>query len=66
MTHKIATTFGIAYRCPFGKRQQKCPLTNTGDLPLKDRYDIITELPPEQIDDILEFHKECSHKREEI
>lgn len=66
MLHKIATTFGIAYRCPFGTRQQACPMMDTGMLPLKDRYDIITNLPTKNLNEILEFHKNCSCKREEI
>ncbi len=65
MTKKIASIFGLAHRCPLGTRQQECPLMNIGGLPLENRYDIITKLPTEKLNDIMEFHEQCSIERED-
>ncbi len=65
MTKKIATVFGLAHRCPLGTRHRECPLMNIGELPLKDRYDIITKLPIEKLNDIVKAHKKCSAARED-
>jgi hypothetical protein len=56
--------FGIAKRCPFGKPDPECPLTEIRNLPLRQRHESICVLSPSQARQVLAYHADCATNRE--
>ncbi|MBI9070128.1 MAG: hypothetical protein JEY94_00930 [Melioribacteraceae bacterium] len=56
--------YGITYACPHGKRKTECPLIEIEHLSLKEKLHWINHLQPDQKRQIINFHLDCSVKRE--
>tara|TARA_B100000315_G_C14556917_1_gene578624 strand:- start:923 stop:1165 length:243 start_codon:yes stop_codon:yes gene_type:complete len=55
---------GLAIECPLGDALKTCPLRELRKLELADRLKMIDDMGDEQIEEILEVHKECARSRE--
>jgi len=55
---------GIAYECPHGKRKTECPLLEIEHLDFYKKVHFIDCLQPDQKKQIVDFHFDCSRKRE--
>lgn len=61
--HKRIWVKGLLIDCIFGESLDKCPAKNLRLLPIEDRMDRADSLSEEELDNIIEFHKECVGKR---
>jgi len=57
--------FGMAYECPYGKRKNDCPLKVVDHLSFKEKVDWVMRLKKENSMVILEYHRNCSRRREQ-
>lgn len=54
----------IAFKCPFCKRENDCPLDKVDHLSNKEKFDWIKGLSKEKVKAIVEYHSNCLNKRE--
>lgn len=55
---------GLVISCPFNTAQDDCPAKNIRKLPIADRMAYVDNLTIQQVDDTLDYHKDCLARRE--
>lgn len=55
---------GLLIACPIGKPLENCPANNARDLPINERLDLVTAMNGSQLDQIIDHHQKCLHRRE--
>lgn len=56
--------YGLLYGCPFGEREEGCPFKQYDFLSFKKKYQLIIKLDEKEIIKMLEYHHNCSQRRE--
>lgn len=64
VSSRIASLCGLVTRCPFETGLEDCPFEEIRTRGLKERMETIRRLPEEQLDELMEYHEECSCGRE--
>jgi len=54
---------GLIVNCPFDKSLDNCPLCDIRKLPLLERIDIVRKMTEEEINKVIDYHKNCYEKR---
>ena len=63
LQYKIIWVQGLMIECSQGKALDNCPAKELRKKPLKERLKFIEEMKEEEIDRVIEYHKECISKR---
>jgi hypothetical protein len=63
--HKKAWVIGLLIDCPLGKEFDDCPAKEARKLPVSDRLDIANGMDENQLDQIIDHHRDCLRQREE-
>ena len=53
----------LLVKCPFGLELFNCPVKKIRKLPLKERMDLINNMPNKEIDTIIGHHIDCQKTR---
>lgn len=51
--------YGLAFQCPYNKRQEDCPLFAIDDLPFREKVDWIDRADPLLLQSIVIAHENC-------
>ena len=55
---------GLTIDCPMGTATDDCPARDLRTLPIAKRLITVDAMTPEQVEEVIVFHKECLKKRE--
>ena len=62
---KIVWIQGLMVECPMRDPQEDCPLQPLREtIPLTERLKMVKDMTADEMDEIIEHHKECIRKRE--
>ncbi|NQU84368.1 MAG: hypothetical protein HQ541_01280 [Mariniphaga sp.] len=64
ITDRKLWLFGLLIDCPMGNPLPECPANKYRHLSVTEKLDFVNSLSTEQIEDLLNIHKECLEKRE--
>ncbi len=56
--------WGLLVSCPLGNAAPNCPFTNIRKQSVKNKFDFIEHLSPDEIDKLIKHHIECLRERE--
>ena len=59
LADKIMWTKGLLVGCPAGKTLDNCPIKKFRNLPAEEGMKIVDEMKREEIESIIEHHKDC-------
>jgi hypothetical protein len=62
---KKALVVGLLFDCPFCKALDNCPAKEARKLPVSERIDIAKGMDENQLDQIIDHHRDCLRRREE-
>jgi hypothetical protein len=54
--------YGLAYQCPYNKRQEDCPLSVIDGLTFREKIEWINQADPTLLESIGIAHRKCSNK----
>ena len=56
--------FGLIIGCPMGKSLENCPADKLRNLPVTDIIKIVENMPEDELNDLISYHKSCLKERE--
>ncbi len=64
--HKRIWIKGLMIDCPMGKALDDCPARDVRTMPVEKRLIVVDEMTPEQIEEVIVYHRQCLSKRERL
>ncbi len=62
--HKRTWVKGLMIDCPMGEATDDCPARDLRTMPIEKRLIVVDSMTPQQIEEVIVFHKQCLKKRE--
>ena len=66
LDYKRAWVVGLAFDCPFGKAFDTCLTKEIRKLGIADQIDISNGMDENQLDQIIDHHRDCLRQREAL
>ena len=61
---KKALVIGLLINCPFCRELESCPAKEARQMPISKRVDTANGMDENQLDQIIDHHRDCLHQRE--
>ena len=60
---KQGFVLGLVLECPFQEPLPNCPAADLRNLPVEEKLESIKNMSEQALDEIIEYHRECTKKR---
>jgi len=62
--HKRTWVKGLMIDCPMGTATDDCPARDLRTMPIEKRLIVVDTMTPQQIEEVIVYHKQCLKERE--
>jgi len=63
--HKRTWVKGLLLECPMGAATDDCPARDFRSMPIEKRLIVVDTMTPQQVEEVIVYHKQCLKKRED-